>query len=332
MKYSRFIYQTSILYGYSLTFTGVTPDTGPSIGGVDFTCAGLGFDYQAFNDTFTGVALDLAKWTDISTGTGTVTTGASNLQLSTGATGSSVAGISMNATFYETQYEAKVNIPSVTVYPTSEVSLFTMQYYIDASNYGDMSVLLATDGSVTLECEVYKGAGLVSSYTEDWTMGLSTFKILVWMGNLYFYANGSLFFRSQHFVNGSLGYYKFFADNKSASYNVYNTVVEYIVNRPFVVFGDIQVVPDVTLVSDTRLRGLTPPSIDIYETEAAYAGLVDVNVCVDNVQTGADAYEYYYLKKLVILQENQFDILLSDITEDTVRTPELVTRGLGGGK
>jgi len=328
MKYSRFIYQTSVLYGYSLTFGGVSPDTGPSTGGVAFTCTGLGFDYQAFSDTFTGVILDLAKWTDISSGTGTITTGASNLQLSTGATSSSVAGISMNSTFYETQYEAKVNIPSVTAYPTSEVSLFTIQYYIDASNYGDMSVLLATDGSVTLECNVYKGAVLVSTYSEDWTLGVSTFKILAWRNNLYFYANGSLFFRSQHFTTATVGYYNFFVENKSASYNVYNTVVEYIINRPFVVFGDTQVVPDVILVSDTRIRGLTPPSIDTYGTEAAYAGLVDVNVCINNVETQANAYEYYYLKKLVVLQENQFDILLSDITEDTVRTPELVTRGL----
>ncbi|MDC1299967.1 hypothetical protein N8Z24_00510 [bacterium] len=332
MKYSRFKYSDGVLYGYGLNLTSIAPDSGPSTGGDEFVCVGTGFEYTTFDDTFTGVTLDLVKWTDISSGTGSVTTGSSNLQLSTGATASSMAGILMNNTFYETQYEIKVNIPTPTANPTSAVSLINFEHYVDANNYGRMYVSLSAAGAITLDCLVHKGGVDVDSYSESWTVGVSTFKVLVWREYLYFYANGALFFKTKHFDNGALGSFRVYAYNDSASYNVYNTVVEYIINRPFVVFGDTQVVNDAIFVSNTRIRGITPPSTDDFGTEAAYAGLVDINVVINDVQTLPSAYEYVYLKKLVLISEDQFDLTFSDITEDTVRTPELSTKGLGGGK
>ena len=332
MKYSRFKYSDGVLYGYGLALTSIAPDSGPSTGGAEFVCVGTSFDYETFDDDFTGVTLDLVKWTDISSGTGTVTTGSSNLQLSTGATLGSMAGILMNTVFYESQYEIKVNIPTPTANPATSVSLINFEYYVDANNFARLYVSLSSAGAITLDCLVRKSGVDVDEYSESWTVGVSTFKVLVWQEYVYFYANGSLFFSTRHFDSALQGAFRVYAYNALSAYNVYNTVVEYIIHRPYVVFGDTQIVNDPTLVSSTRLRGITPPSVDSKGTEAAYAGLVDINVVIDSVQTLPDAYEYVYVENLILIDEPQFSLKFSDITDDTVRTPELATRGLGGGK
>jgi hypothetical protein len=330
MKFSLFRYQTGILYGMALAFDSISPDRGPSTGGVDFVIRGDSFQFPSFDDTFTGVLLDPAKWTDISTGSGSVTTGSSHLQLSSGTTLGSIAGISMISSFTNIQYEAKVNIPPVTINPTATVTLFQMQNFVDANNQANLIVELGSTGTVTLRCQVYLGGSLKDEYTTTWTTGVSTFKILRWNTDVYFYANGSLILLSKQ---GTLlsGAFRFFVDNRTTTYNIINTVVEYVINRPYVSFGD-QVVDDLTVVSNTRARGLTPPSIDEREQLASYEGLVNVSVVSNITQTQLDFYEYYYEDSLTLLDEVQFDLKFSQIDDATVRTPTLSSRGLGGGK
>ena len=99
MKFSLFKYGTGILYGTLLSLDSISPDSGPSTGGVDFVIRGDSFQFLSFDDTFEGSVLDVTKWTDISSGTGTVATGSSHLQLSSGTTLGSVAGIEMLSNF-----------------------------------------------------------------------------------------------------------------------------------------------------------------------------------------------------------------------------------------
>ena len=330
MKFSLFKYGTGVLYGVRRALDSISPDSGPSVGGVDFVVRGDSFLFESFDDTFEDIVLDITKWTDISSGSGSVTTGSSHLQLSSGTTVGSVAGIQMLATFTNVQYEAKVNIPPVLSNPTATVTLFQMQNYVDANNQANFIIELDNQGTVTLICQVYLGGSLKDEYTTSWTTGVATFKILRWGTDVYFFANGSLILKSKH---GNLlsGTFRFFVDNKTTTYNVYNTVLEYVKNRPYAVFDD-QVVHDLIVVSNTRARGLTPPSIDGRDQEAAYEGLADVSIVSDFTQTQANFYEYFYLDSLILLDEEQFDLKFSQIDDATVRTPVLSSRGLGGGK
>lgn len=330
MKYSLFKYQTGILYGAVLTFDSISPERGRSTGGENFVVRGAAFEYPTFDDTFLGLILDAAKWVDISAGTGSITTGNYHLQLNSGATAAGVGGIEMLTGHTNIQYEAKVNIPPVTVNPTATVTLFEMQNYIDANNQSNLIVELDNQGDITLRCQVYLSGTLRDEYTVDWTTGVSTFKILRWYNDVYFFANGTQIFKGTHGSTLS-GKFRFFVDNRTANYSVANTIVQHVINRPYVAF-DNQIVDDLIVVSDTRARGLTPPSIDGKGEDAAYEGLVDISVVSNVTQTQTDFFEYYYLDSLTLLDETQFDFKLSVIDDDTVRTPSLSSKGLGGGK
>ena len=330
MKFSLFRYGTSVLYGAVLSLDSIAPDSGPSTGGKDFIIRGNAFIYPTYDDTFIGAVLDAVKWTDISSGTGAISVGSTHLQLSTGTTAGSVAGVESNGNFTNTQYESKVNIAPVTVLPTATVSLYTMQTYVDANNNASISVELDNEGNVTLNCRAYLGGSLKDEYTSAWTTGVSTFKILKWGTELYFYANGSLVYRSKQ-GSASSATFRYYVTNLTATYNVTGTVVEYVKNRPYVSFDD-QVVHDLVVVSDTRARGLTPPSIDQKENLAAYEGLVDVSYVSYTTDTLSNAYDYFYVDSLTLIDEVQFDLKFSEIDDETVRTPSLSNRGLGGGK
>ena len=328
MKFSLFKYGTGILYGTTLALDSISPDTGPSTGGQAFVIRGETLYYPTYDSEFTGVVLDPSKWTDISSGTGSATTGSSHLQLSSGTTTGSVGGIQMIASHTDVQYEAKINIPSVTVNPTADVILFEMQNYVDANNQANFYVKLDSSGNVTLNSDVYLGGTLKDTYSETWTTGVSTLKILRWSTDVYFYANGSLFYYSKQ-GNTSSAAFRFFVGNLTTTYNVYNTVVEYVKNRPYAAF-DNQVVHDLTVVSDSRARGFTPPSMDGRGRSAAYEGLVDVSVVSNATLTVTDMYEYYYVDSLTLVDEEQFDFKFSAIDDDSVKTPAASSRGLGG--
>jgi hypothetical protein len=329
-KFSTFIYHSGILYGATQALDSITPDRGPTTGGTEFVLAGAAFLFPTYDDYFIGAVLDTTKWTDISDGDGTVLTGASHLVLDTGATAGSIAGIDMDYTARDSQFEARVNIPVVQANPASVVNMFTFRKYVDANNYATLAVNLSALGVITLDMTVVVGARRVSFDSIAWTTGISTFKILQWGTDLYFYANGILVFKSDRFIN-TVGAYGVFATNVAATYTISNVVVEYILSRPFATF-DTEVVHDLIVVSDVRARGLTPPSMNFKDVSAAFAGLVDVSLVSSSVSTKTDAFEYYFEDRLTMVDNSQFAMKISDITELTVRTPILANKGLGSGK
>jgi hypothetical protein len=331
MKFSLFTYHTGILYGVTSAITSVTPDRGPSIGGQDFVILGDGFQYTTYDDQFTAGTLLPFLWTDSSNGTGTVTTGVNHLQLSSGVFPGSLALVEMQTnTILDSQFEVRVNIPPVSVNPASTVTLFGYQAYSNANTHSTILVELDNAGVITLRCQVYKNTYLVDDYSVPWTTGVSTFKILRWGTDVYFYTNGYLQFRS---VKGYAlaAIYRMFVDNRATTYDVYQTNVEYFRNKPFAVFGN-EVVHDLVVVGMTRVRGVTPPSLDRKGQSAAYAGIVDVSVVSDVTTSKRSAYEYYYLDSLTLLNETQFGMKVSAIDDLTIRTPATESRGLGGGK
>lgn len=329
-KFSTFIYHSGILYGATMALDSISPNRGPSTGGTLFIAEGASFSFPTFDDDFIDASLDTSKWTDISTSSGTAVTGASHLVLDTGSTATSVAGLIMDYAARDTQFETRVNIPPVLANPTAAVNLFTIAKYVDATNYATMSVNLSSIGEVTLDITLFVNNTVKEVFPLAWTTGISTFKILQWGTSLYFYANGILILETKQFVN-SVGAYQFYCSNQTAAYTISNVVVEYVLNRPFAAF-DAQVVHDLVLVSESRVRGLTPPSMNFKDVIAAYSGLVDVSIVSSSVVTGTDFFEYYFEDRLTVEDNTQFDMKISDITELTVRTPYLAKRGLGSGK
>jgi hypothetical protein len=146
---------------------------------------------------------------------------------------------------------------------------------------------------------------------------------------VYFIANGGVVYTSYDFVTGAATM-RVYVDNVAAAYDVYNTQVEWFYYRPFAVFAN-QPVHDTIIVSDYRLRGLVPPSINVNMTEAAYAGLVDCSVVAVGTYTLSDAYLYYYLSGLSLIDSVPQSTKLSLIGDDQVKTPDNAAKGLGGG-
>jgi hypothetical protein len=325
-SFGSFIYHSGVLYGAGSSISAVSPDTGPASGGNAFVLSGGGLNLTSWDDDFTAPALLGTLWTDISSGTGALTTGASHLTLSTGTTAGSVAGVESVPTVENFQFEVNVNIPRISSYPGSSVNFITISYYIDASNYTEMSVRVgSTSSAITLHCETVLGGVSTGSYDIVWTTGISTFKVLRWLNRVYFIANGTVIYVSTGFTP-AVATYRIYAYNNAATYDVAGVVVNSFCSRPFAVFGDTPVFDTVT-VSDNRARGIVPPSIDVFGTEAGYAGLITVYFVSASVSSLSDGYEYYFEKDLVLVSNQQDDIVLS-IVDPIVRTPANVRRGL----
>ncbi len=324
-KYSTFLYGSSILYGATIDYFG--PNRGPSIGGNDFIITGAGLNPTQWDDDFLAGILDLVKWTDISAGSGAVTTGSAHLGLTTGATAGSVAGVESNQTWDDVQGEIRVIIPRIATFPLSTVTLINYMLRIDANNYASIRIDMDSAGAMTLICETYVSSVLINSYSASWTRGLSIFKILRLGDAVYYIANGEIIHKTIGFPLVSAPF-RFYAYNAAALYDVFGVIVEYFKFRTFAVFGD-QPVHDTVTVSHNRLRGIVVPSVDNKEQSAAFAGLVSLSVVSSTVLTSPEPYEYYYLDELRVINSEQSQTLLSFINDEQIKTKDGVKKGIG---
>lgn len=332
MRFALFKYGQGVLYGPSTMIDAVDPERGPSPGGNAFVLKGTGFDPRQWDDFFTGGILDPAKWVDISYGSGSVSTGPFHLELVTGATVSSAAAIESVAQWGSTQGEIRFTLPPITDYPTDIVVLMALTLWISANDYAEMRIELGTEpGTMVLRCEVYRGGVLADKLIKplSWTTGMSMFKILRWGSDVYFYANGEEISRSIRFTNAAAKF-RIYTTNGTTTYNLQGVRVQWFYYRPFAVFQN-QPVHDSVVVSDFRMRGLVPASWDLRRQDAAYEGLVHVHVVGNGPYTKRDAYEYYYVDALKVINSAQTDTKFSIIDDPQLFTPEGEGKGLGGG-
>jgi len=328
--YSTFVYGTGVLYGVSASISSISPERGPSTGGNAFTINGSGFANAQWSSFFDGVGLDPLKFTDISAGTGTATTGSPNLVLSSGAVAGGSGAVESVATWTDAQAEAVVYIPPIATYPASEVELFAMTLYVDATNYATIGIYLGTSSStLVLRSTAVRNGATLDTVEEDWTVGTTKLKILRWGTTLYFYANGELFNVDEKFV-ATTATYRLSSGNVAATYTT-TVRVSAFYWRPYAVF-DGRPVHDTTVVSEDRIRGLVPPSWDDKDTDAAYSGLVDVAVVGVGTFTDTDAYEYYYVDQLTIVNSGQSSVKVSLLSDSLLKTPSSSLRGLGNNK
>ncbi len=315
---------STFLYGPDTsTIASISPDTGPSTGGQSFVLTGTDFDPRHWDDTFELGALS-ALWTDSSVGTGTVTTGASHLQLSTGATAASYARIGSVNTWTDCQLEVRAILPRAARSAGTVVPL-AFQLRVDVNNYAVMYINLLAAGTYTINCDVYRAGVSVGSYSATCTRGLSNLRILRWGTTVYFIYNGALIYYNSGFVS-TAATARIYAFNNAIAYDATSTV-EWFYWRSFVVIGD-QLVYAPTVVSNWRLRGFTPPSADEKGVVAAYAGLRDVSVVAVGTATYAASYEYYFEDRLRVLNIPQFDMLLSVIDDNQLITKSTMAKGL----
>lgn len=332
MRFALFKYGTGVLYGPSTMLDTVDPERGPSPGGNPFVLKGTGFDPRQWDDFFTGGVLDPTKWVDISYGSGSVSTGAFHLELVTGATPSSAAAIESVGQWGPTQGEIRFTLPPITVYPSDVVTLMALTLWVGINDYAEMRLELGTEpGTLVLRCEVYRGGVLADERIKplSWTAGMSMFKILRWNSDVYFYANGEEVFRSMRFV-ASAAKFRIYSTNGTTNYNLQGIRVQWFYYRPFAVFQD-QPVHDSVVVSDFRMRGLVPASADIRRKPAAYEGIVHVHVVGNGAYTKRDAYEYYYVDALKVINSAQKSTKFSIIDDPQLFTPQGEQKGLGGG-
>lgn len=326
MKYSLFKYGTGILYGYAGGLTSISPDSGPSVGGNAFLLTGSGLDPRQWDDDFDAPALDLLKWVDLSAG-GTVVTGPLHLQLNTPAVAGSSAGVETVATWGDTQAEARLILPRLSVYPVGSVTPFSFTLYVDALNFARFRVDL-TGREWTLWAEVYRAGLLADSWSSAWSVGLTSLKILRWGTSVWFIANGAVVFRSFQFVS-TASTFRMEVYNGAENFAILDTIVEWFYFWPFAVFGD-QPVHDTTLVSDYRLRGRVPESVDEAYKGAAYKGPVAVSVVATATYALRAAYTYFYITGLTLVNSSQQDIKLQLIDDPQIESP-VGKKGLGEG-
>jgi len=327
MLYSTFKYGSGITYGTLAFLETLSPEEGPSIGGNSFIITGANLDPQQWDDDFLAGVLDLAKWTDISSGSGSVSTGTSHLQLDTGAAPGSVAGVASVAGWTGLQAEVRVLIPVVTVYPDTSADVFVYQFRVDANNHAILKINRGNAGVLTLTCESTLVGTVVDTFSTTWTPGLSTFKILRYGAILYFIVNGSVLHTFRGFSVLPV-FVRLWAENDPAVAYAAAPTVELFKYRTFVVFGD-QPVHDVITVSDYRIRGVVVPSVNEHIVSAAYAGPVDLAIVGEGVLNVPDAYEYYYLDSLRVINGVQSGVKLSFIGDEQIKTKTNIKKGVG---
>jgi|GEM_PF-5205800 len=333
MKFSLFKYGTGILYGWTTVFDTLDPLRGPSPGGNAFTIAGSGLDPRSWDDLFMAPVLD-PKWLNISAGSGFVTTGPFHLQMETGVVSGSVSGVESVYAWGDTQGEIRLILPPLPGYPTypAVVIVSALTLYVDANNYAEMRLELGSAGALQLRCDVYVGGSLVDELVKpfSWTTGLAMLKILRWRDEVLFIANGEVIFDSVRFILDAAKF-RIWMSNPGTVYNLQGVRIEWFYFRPFAVWQE-QPIHDTVVVSDTRMRGVIPPSRDERRKDAAYQGLVNVYVVGASGTLGKkDIYEYYYINGLKLLNSAQTDIRLSVIDDDQLVTPTGEQKGLGGG-
>lgn len=328
--YSLFKYGTGVFYGPDTLISAVAPIEGPAPGGNDFAITGVSFDPRQWDDYFTGAILDVTKWTDVSVG-GSVTTGAYHLELSTGAAPGSTSSIESVMLWDSTQGEARVILSPPASYPLSDVDVFVLSLWVDASNYAEMYVRLDSTGALKIYCETWVG-GLKAEELKsplDWSPGLSVFKILRYNSDVYFIANGTIICRIPAFL-ATIAHFCMSVRNLSAAYDVNSTRVEWFYYRPFAVFQN-QPAHDTVVVGDRRMRGRVPESRDAQWQFAAYEGPVDVSVVSNGTAVSHDSYEYYYVYGMKSINSAQSGIEVSLINDAQLVTPDGEAKGLGEG-
>ena len=323
--YGGFLYGTT-LYGMATSISSVLTDSGPSTGGNDFIISGEGFWAYSWNDDFTGLVLDAAKWTDVSAGTGSITVGANHLTLASGAVAGGLGGVQSVATWTDAQIEGRFVFNPITTYATGTVYSGVITLYVDANNHASIGLTYSTSSStLNLFTEVTKGGVLIDMSATSWTTGLNTLKLLRWGSRVFFYANGALIRIFDSFVS-TAAYAGLYCTNGAQNFNA-GSSVEAFYFRPFAVFDNYPV-HDTVVVADNRIRGIVPPSVDNVGQSAAYAGLVDVSVVANGTDTSTDAYTYYYEDVLKILDSEQQDVAAQIINDSTTRTPTGVKKGV----
>mgnify|MGYP001111668849 CR=1 FL=1 len=317
----------SFIYGITTVINSISPDTGPSIGGTAFAVDGEGFDPRVNDDDFqTPPVPNPLLWNSLDAGTGSSTTGSSHLQLSTGAGAGAIAGIESIKTWTDCQCEIQVNLPQITANPGGNVTPIAFQLRVDANNYCRMYIQLSATGAYTINCDVYRGGASVGSYSATTTNGLSYMKILRFGTRVYFYYNNVLIYDNRDFV-ATAAAYRVYATNNAQAYDIPDTTVVWFYWRTFVAF-DNQVVHNPTIVSDFRLRSITPPSLDCFEQDAAYAGLVDFTVVGATSVTSMSVFLYYYNPRLKVMNNAQNSTVLSIIDDDQTLTKTGYDKGL----
>lgn len=328
--YSTFVYGGGPLgsvYGLVSTISMVAPERGPSTGGNAFIIEGSGFETAQWSSLFDGVVLDPLKFVDISAGGGTATTGVPNLALSSGAVAGGTAAIESQAGWTNAQVELYLYISPIRAYPASEVDLCTLTMYVDATNYATIGIYLgATSDSLVLRATSVRGGVALDTYETEWTIGTTYLKILRWGKALYFVANGEVVHIEEKFVD-TVATFRVACSNNAATYTATSRVKGFYW-RPYAVFDD-RPVHGTTVVSAGRMRGVVPPSWDLKETEAAYAGLVDVSVVGLGTTTASSAYEYYYVDQFTVINSAQSDVKVSFLSDPQLKTPSTSIRGLG---
>ncbi len=328
-KYSQFHYGApeNVLYGIQSSVLLVDPLRGPSIGGNSFVLKGEGFQTLQWDDTFEGAVLG-PKWSDISVGSGSIATGTYHLELSTGTTVASVSGVQSTQGWGDAQGEVRCIIPAISERPTDVVEVLTFALWSDVNNRALATVEQDAEGILTLNCEVYTGGVLADEMRVplDWITGLTVLKILRWGSTVYFYANGTEVFSSTLFVN-TVAYFQVYSGNITTTYNLAGLRIEHFKFSPFAVFQE-QPVHDTVIVSPTRLRGLVPASRDIHWQSAAYEGLVNVSVVANGTATSTNAYEYYYVAGMKMINSAQASVGMAIIDDPQLVTPDDLNKGI----
>jgi len=216
MEYGTFIYGTGIKYGSASSLESVFPENGISDGGDDFVITGEGFFNKGGDDDFTDILLDSVKWTDISTGSGSVQTGSNHLVLNTNSTSGQIAGIQSNTSYGNFQAEVLISIP-ISSNPTGDIKCFVYDLYVNSTTKASIEIIKNSDGEYSLKTYTMNGGRITSERVTNWGRGNYTLKILRFGTKVYFITNGSVIFSAINFRSDPASV-RLYCDNSSDNF------------------------------------------------------------------------------------------------------------------
>lgn len=312
--------------GPPTTLVSIDPITDYSFGGEPIICFGEGFDPREYDDLFTGLLLDPALWNDTLIGSASYTTGMDHLFLSTGSTVGSSIDVESVAVFTNAQGEIRTRVRPTSDSPADPVIVISLSVRIDANNYAIFGIMQDSTGSFSLFIEVYNTGVMVDSFEVATNYGSYDLKILRYNNILKFYSNGIELFESTRFDLNTIKF-AIYSSNEVSAFDI-DSEVEWFYFRSYVIHGGVYI-DDPTVVSDTRLRYIVPPSLDEKYNEGGYAGDVDVYlVGKGGGSTLANAFTYTFKKELRILNSTQQSTKMDIVNYDNVKTPNSKAKGL----
>lgn len=298
------------------TVSTIIPNFGLMTGGTQFTIIGNELSNEAYADNFEGIALDIGKWTDVSSG-GTATVD-DKLMLDAPKTGG-LAGIRTNALYQDFDVEMSFSFNDIVqgFFPDSIIYFVRLIGRVDANNYVAIDHIWDPTRGPTLQVSMTTDS-ITSVITKSSIKGSArSLRLIRYNGRMLAYSGYKLLADFSGWRTDQVNIEIVSSNSGDLPLDTHVEVTSYL-PRLLVTFGTS--IAEFVTALGTRVTGLTPSTDTPVGVEVAIHSIDDIN------SLGQDSFTYTPTLQLTIAKSNQLSIVIND--DDTLRDSSATQTGL----